>query len=108
SGTSDATRALEQALTAVREAGDLVGRFGHVGTAELQRMVSSHQTPALHDCRLAEVTPYTAADLYLDFARTSYTRAAGGRREVAKTLLVLARADQAHHELHGELSQSVA
>lgn len=114
SGQREATQTLEQAITAVREAGDLVGRYGHVGTAELQRMVQSHRTPVLHGCRVDTLTSYAAVDIYLDFARASFTRAAAAaptaaaRHEAATMLLWLARTELAHRELHGELAESVS
>ncbi len=107
-GSNAATAALEQAITAIREAGDLVGRYGHAGPEELQRMVQSHQTPVLHDCRFDTLTPFAAADVYLDYAREALTRAAAGRRETATILLWLSRIELAHGECHGALAESVS
>lgn len=97
----DAAEALEQATTAIREAGDFVGRYGHVDAADLQRMVDAHQTPVLKGGEASRLNPQAAADLYLDFARQRLTEAAGGRREAAAALAVLARAERLQEERMG-------
>lgn len=108
SGGRDATGALELATTAIREVGDFVGRYGQVGRGDLQRMVDAHQTPVLKGCDTTALSPHAAADVYLDFARERLVEAAGGRREAAVSLGMLARAERARHDLHPELSESVA
>ncbi|WP_417748092.1 hypothetical protein [Rosistilla oblonga] len=91
--STDGTEALTQALTAVREASDFLGRFGVVDAAALQRLVDSHSTRVLKRCDLEQVTPLRAADVYYEFARGRFVDAVAGWAPASRALMIVAKTE---------------
>lgn len=60
---------LAEALLAMSEAEDFVGRYGNVDSAAIARMVRSHETRSLKNYDTSNLTGIGAADVYMDFAR---------------------------------------
>ncbi|MEZ6091188.1 MAG: hypothetical protein R3C05_24835 [Pirellulaceae bacterium] len=91
--SNEGTQALSQALTAIREASDFLGRYGAVDPAALQRLVDSHSTRVLKRCDLKDVQPLRAADTYYEFARGRFVDAVGGWVVSARALVVVAKTE---------------
>lgn len=107
-GGKQASQAVNAALEAIREAGDFMGRYGDVETPAIERMVASHRTPVLKGYDLTNVTPLSAADNYLDYAREQLTIAAAGQPEAAQALVVLGNAERKRGEHPQNLRDSIA
>ncbi|XZE52411.1 hypothetical protein SH139x_004104 [Planctomycetaceae bacterium SH139] len=107
-GGKQASQAVNAALESIREAGDFMGRYGDVETPAIERMVASHRTPVLKGYDLTNVTPLSAADNYLDYAREQFTIAAAGQPEAAQALVVLGNAERKRGEHPQNLRDSIA
>jgi|GEM_PF-2728249 len=68
-GDNLASTDLAEALLAMSEAEDFVGRYGNVDSAAIARMVRSHETRSLKEYDTSNLTGIGAADIYMDFAR---------------------------------------
>ncbi|QDS87932.1 hypothetical protein EC9_21150 [Rosistilla ulvae] len=91
--SSEGTEALTQALTAIREASDFLGRFGVVDATAMQRLVDSHSTLVLKRCDLEQVTPLRAADVYYEFARGRFVDAVAGWAPASRALIIVAKTE---------------
>ncbi|QDV67957.1 hypothetical protein Poly24_16630 [Rosistilla carotiformis] len=91
--SSDGTEALTQALTAIREASDFLGRFGVVDATAMQRLVDSHSTRVLKRCDLEHVTSLRAADVYYEFARGRFVDAVAGWAPASRALTIVAKTE---------------
>lgn len=91
--SSEGTEALTQALAAVQEASDFLGRFGVVDAVAMQRLVDSHSTRVLKRCDLTQVTPLRAADVYYEFARGRFVDAAAGWAPASRALIIVAKTE---------------
>lgn len=107
-GGRNATAALETALSAMREAGDFLGRYGNVDSDGIVRMVASHETEVLKNSDLQNLTPHAAADLYLDYARQNLTTAVSGEGQGARLLMLLANAERARKSDDGKVADAIA
>ena len=82
---------LAEALTALREAEDFVGRYGKVDGNAIARMVRSHSTPALKTYNVRQLSGLGAADIYLDWARHRLQPLAAADPIVPQALRLLSR-----------------
>ena len=84
------TRRLNDAFTAIREAGDFAGRYGPVGSDAIGRLIEVHQTPVLKRTATSGLTPPRVIEAYLGFARQRLVDAAQGGPLAAEAVLILA------------------
>lgn len=80
------------ALTALRESTDF-GRYGDLNTVALQRLVNSHQTPALKETDLAPLSLVQAGQAYHDLAERYLVRALRSQPIASQALALLAKTE---------------
>jgi hypothetical protein len=90
-GDGLATTGIESSLVAIREAEDFVGRYGHIDTGAISRMVRSHETKVLKDFDTSQLTGIIAADVYLDSARQTLSSIAIADPLAAHAIALLAK-----------------
>jgi len=90
-GDGLATAGIESGLIAIREAEDFVGRYGHVDSDAIARMVRSHETTALKDFDTTRLSGIVAADIYLDSARQTFSSIAEADQLAAHAVGLLAK-----------------
>lgn len=79
------SRALRDALTALRECDDFIPRGGRVeADLDLALLVEAHTTSLLKNTNLREITPLDALRRYLEYAQASLAEA--GRRETSAAM----------------------
>ncbi|TWU56753.1 hypothetical protein Poly51_26700 [Rubripirellula tenax] len=82
-------RHLDLALSAIRESDDFCGRFGHVDSESLQRMVSVHETDVLKEHDLSNVSAMRASEAYLSVAKDNLVAAAGDSSDACDAMVLL-------------------
>jgi len=91
-GAAVASSDLTQALTAIREAEDFVGKYGMVDSIAIKRMVRSHATEVLKPYDTTNLSGLAAADVYLDWSRRCLTQLASADPIASEALYVMAEA----------------
>ena len=90
-GNGTASKQLDEALMAIREADDFVGRYGLVDSAAIARMVQSHETKTLKGFNTSHLTGIIAADVYLDSSRQQLSTLATADPLAAHAIGLLAK-----------------
>ncbi len=102
-GTREHSDALARAVRAFQEACDFTPRGSRLeADLDLALIVSGHRTPVLKSEHLDLLTPVTAQQRYLHYARAQFVMACGSLPAASQALYALARVytlmDQAHVE----------
>ena len=93
-GGNQRAKQLDIAMDAIRESEDFCGRFGPVDERALQRMVGVHETDALKNRDLENVSALEATEAYLAVAKTNLIAAAGGVQEASDALVLLGKIEK--------------
>lgn len=93
-GGNQHARQLDQAFDALRESKDFCGRFGPLDQNAIQRMVDSHETQALKDRDIKNLSALEATEAYLNLARENLVRACGGVSEACDALVLLGKIEK--------------
>ncbi len=93
-GGNHHAKQLEIAFDAIRESEDFCGRFGVIDQNALKRMVGVHETLALKDQDLENISSLEATESYLAVARSNLALAAGGAREASDALVLLGQIEK--------------
>ena len=103
-GGNHHAKQLEAAMEAIRESEDFTGKFGPVDQDALVRLVTVHETKALKEAALQEVSSLRATEMYLAVARENLIAATYSIREASEALVLMGQIEKIlaeDSEMHG-------